>query len=181
MTKLVVRQGPLSTKMYCAIGMVAVSWAHLEEVVSFYLSRLLGVEHVDFLTISANMQVKARLDSIKALAGQKLSSEVSAQVFDLCEQASQLSKERNRILHGSWLQGETPDVGVRLNYRAYGRVTYDSPAMSAKEIATVASSMNELGARMMLSLQQLGLYDPRTPMKAPPPPATAEAPVSADP
>ncbi|MBP2233311.1 hypothetical protein J2847_006648 [Azospirillum agricola] len=177
MTKLVVRQGPLSTKMYCAIGMVAVSWAHLEEVVSFCLSRLLGVEHVEFLTISANMQVKARLDSIKALAGQKLSSQAAAQTIELCEQAIQLSKERNRILHGSWLQGETPDVGIRLNYRAYGRVTYDSPEMSAKEIAIVASSMNEVGTRMMLNLQQLGLYDPRTPMKAPTP--AAETPVSA--
>lgn len=179
MTTLVVRQGPLSTKMYCAIGMVAVSWAHLEEVIALCLSRLLGVEHVEFLTISANMQVKARLDSIKALAGQKLASDAAAQIIDLCEQASQLSKERNRILHGSWLQGETPDIGVRLTYRAYGRVTYDSPSMSAKEIAIVATSMNELGARFMLSLQQLGLYDPKAPMKAPS--GVTEPPVPAEP
>jgi len=178
MSKLTVRQGPLSTQMYCAIGMVAVSWAHLEEVIALCLSRLLGVEHVEFLTISANMPVKARLDSIKALAGQKLSSSAAAQIIELCEQASQLSKERNRILHGSWLQGETPDFGVRLTYRAHGRVTYDSPAMSAKEIAIVATSMNELGARLMLSLQQLGLFDPKAPMKTPSPAAAAEAPVS---
>lgn len=165
--KRVVQVGPLSVKMYCAIGMVAVAWAHLEEIVTLCLSRLLGVDHIEFLTVSAQMPIKGRLDSIKALGGYKLPPEDAARLAALYEEAVYLSRERNKILHGAWLQGEQPDIGIRLTYRAHGKISADAPTISAQEIATIGDRINQLAVDFATLLSQLGLYDPKNPMNTP--------------
>lgn len=162
--KRVVQDGPLSVKMYCAIGMVAVAWAHLEEVVTLCLSRLLGVDHIEFLTVSAQMPVKNRLDAIKALAGYKLPPEQAAKLNALYDEGLFLSRERNKILHGAWLQGDQPDIGIRLTYRAHGKISADAPTMSAQEIAVIGDRTNTLAADFTNLLLQMGLYDPKNPM-----------------
>lgn len=167
MAKVTVREGPLSSQMYCAIGMVAVAWAHLEDVISLCLSRLLGADHPEFLPVAANMPSKARLDSVKALAGYKLPSKDGALIIALCDEAAMLSRERNKILHSSWLQGETPEIGIRFTYRAHGRVSADAPTISAHEIAIIAEKIGKLTTGFTVLLEKLGLYDPTNPMKAP--------------
>lgn len=171
MTKIAVRAGPLSMKMYCAIGMVAVSWARLEEVITICLARLLGANYVEFLTVGANMPAKARLDSIKALAGVKLAATDAAALIKLCDEAIQISRARNQVLHGAWLQSESPDVGIRVNYRAQGRMTVDTPSMSAKEIATIADQTNALADKFAVYLQTTGLM----PAQDPPVPQTGKS------
>ena len=165
--KIVVRDGPLSMKLYCAIGMVAVAWAHFEDIVSLCLSRILGTDHIEFLPVSANMPIKARLDSLKALVPSRLAQPGSASMIALIDQANLLSRERNKVLHASWLQGATEDVGVRLTYRAHGRFSTDVPTITAQEIAAVADQINALSAQFTGQLEQLGLYDPRHPMVPP--------------
>lgn len=169
--KRVVQAGPLSLKLYCAIGMVAVAWAQLEEVVSLCLSRLLGADHIQFLTIGAQMPIKNRLDSVKALASVKLTGEAAARLNALYDEAVSLSRERNKILHGTWLQGEKEDIGVRLTYRAHGKISADAPEMSAQEIAAIGDRINILAADLTNLLAQLGLYDHHNPMNRPQPPA----------
>lgn len=165
--KLVVRDGPLSTKLYCAIGMVAVAWAHFEDIIALTLSRLLGADHVEFLPVSANMPIKARLDSLKALAPVRLALPAAEAVIALVDQANLLSRERNKILHASWLQGGADEIGVRFTYRAHGRISTDIPTMSAQEIAATADRINLLASQFTGTLQQIGLYDPRSPMTVP--------------
>ncbi|CAO3439995.1 hypothetical protein [Azospirillum doebereinerae] len=165
--KRVVQTGPLSVKMYCAIGMVAVAWAHLEEIVTLCLSRLLGADHIEFLTVSAQMPVKGRLDSIKALGTRKLPAEQAARLAALYDEAVHLSRERNKILHGAWLQGEQPDIGIRLTYRAHGRISADAPTISAQDIALIGDRINQLAMDLATMLAELGLYDPKDPMHAP--------------
>lgn len=167
MAKVTVRKGPLSSQIYCAIGMVAVAWAHLEDVIALCLSRLLGADHAEFLPVAANMPSKARLDSVKALAGYKLPAKEGSLISALCDEAAGLSRERNKILHSSWLQGESPDIGVRFTYRAHGRVSADAPTISAQEIAQIAAQVSELTNKFTALLEQFGLYDPTNPMKAP--------------
>jgi len=164
MVKRVVQTGPLSLKLYCAIGMVAVAWAQLEEVVTLCLSRLLGVDHIEFLTVGAQMPIKNRLDSVKALAGYKLPPDAAARLNALYDEGVQLSRERNKILHGTWLQGEEPDIGIRLTYRAHGKISADAPTMSAQEIAAIGDRINILASDLTNLLIQLGLYDPKNPM-----------------
>jgi len=165
--KIVVRDGPLSTKLYCAIGMVAVAWAHFEDIISLCLSRILGADHIEFLPISANMPIKARLDSLKALAPSRLPPAGADAVIALVDHANLLSRERNKILHASWLQGGAEDEGVRLTYRAHGRISTDVPTITAQEIAAIADQISSLATQFTGQLEQLGLYDPRRPMVPP--------------
>lgn len=165
--KRVVQTGPLSLKMYCAIGMVAVAWAHLEEIVTLCLSRLLGVDHIEFLTVGAQMPIKGRLDSIKALGSHKLPPDDAARLASLYEEAVHLSRERNKILHGAWLQGEQPDIGIRLTYRAHGKISADAPTISAQEMALIGDRINQLAVEFATLLSKLGLYDPKNPMSTP--------------
>mgnify|MGYP001809779329 CR=1 FL=1 len=162
-TKRIVHAGPLSAKLYCAIGIVSVSWAHLEEIITLCLSRLLGADHIEFLTVGAQMPIKSRLDSIKALASYKLSPQAATRINTLCDEAVQLSRERNKILHGAWLQGEDPDIGIRLTYRAHGKISADAPTISAQEITMIGERINILASECTAVLTQLGLYDPQDP------------------
>jgi hypothetical protein len=165
--KIVVRDGPLSTKLYCAIGMVAVAWAHFEDIVSLCLSRILGTDHIEFLPVSANMPIKARLDSLKAVVPARLSPPEAEAMIALIDQANLLSRERNKILHSSWLQGGTEDQGVRLTYRAHGRISTDVPTITAQEIAAIADRINLLAQTFTGYLEKIGLYDPHHPMQMP--------------
>ena len=169
-----VRLGPLSVKMYCAIGMVAVSWAQLEDMVSLCISRLLGAEHTDFLPIASNMQIKARFDALKTLATLRLQPDEAKALIAQCDDALELGRERNKILHGSWLQGETADIAIRFNYRAHGRISADAPTISAREIAEISDRITLLTENFALTLQRLGLLDPKNPMKTPQKPEAGE-------
>ncbi|GEM_PF-3177577 len=170
--------------MYCAIGMIAVSWAQLEDMVSLCISRLLGTDHTDFLPIASNMQVKARFDALKAIAGLRLPANEAKLLVTHCDEALELGRERNKILHGSWIQGETDDVAIRLNYRAHGRISADAPVISAREIAEISDRITLLTEALAQTLQRLGLFDPKNPMRNPtrapgadtakPPEATAD-------
>jgi hypothetical protein len=166
-TTRTVRLGPLSVKMYCAIGMIAVSWAQLEDMVSLCISRLLGTDHTTFLPIASNMQIKARFDALKTVAGLRLPPEDAKIMIARCDEALELGRERNKILHGSWLQGESDDVAIRLNYRAHGRVSADAPMMSAREIAEISDRITMLTEGFAQILQRLGLFDPKDPMRSP--------------
>lgn len=167
MTTRTVRLGPLSVKMYCAIGMIAVSWAQLEDMVSLCISRLLGTDHTDFLPIASNMQVKARFDALKAIANLRLPADEAKALIARCDEALELGRERNKILHGSWIQGETDDVAIRLNYRAHGRISANAPVISAREIAEISDRITMLTEGFAQILQRLGLFDPRNPMRSP--------------
>ena len=167
MTTRTVRLGPLSVKMYCAIGMIAVSWAQLEDMVSLCISRLLGTDHTEFLPIASNMQVKARFDALKAIAGLRLPPDEAKALVARCDEALELGRERNKILHGSWIQGETDDVAIRLNYRAHGRISADAPVISAREIAEISDRITMLTEGFAQTLQRLGLFDPKNPMRNP--------------
>lgn len=171
MEKLALQPGPLSMKMYCAIGMVAVAWANLDEMVALCLSRLLGVDHVDFLAVSSNLQTRGRLDSLKALINQKLGEEQAPAFLALCDQAAELGRERNKVLHGAWVQTSNPDVCRRLTYRAHRRISADAPEISARQIAAMADAINGVSDRFVETLEQLGLYDRASPMRAPARPA----------
>lgn len=175
MTSRTVRLGPLSVKMYCAIGMIAVSWAQLEDMVSLCISRLLGTEHTDFLPIASNMQVKARFDALKTIATLRLSPDDAKALVAQCDEALDLGRERNKILHGSWIQGETDDVAIRLNYRAYGRVSANAPVISAREIAEISDRITMLTEGFAQTLQRLGLLDPKNPMRTPAKPSEKAA------
>lgn len=164
MTKRTVLIGPLSTKMYCAIGMVAVAWAQLDEVAALCLSRMLGADHVEFLAISAHLQGRGRLEALKSLGAHKLPKEQAAVLTALCEQATMLARERNKIQHGSWLQGETPDIAIRFTYRTQGRITGAAPTITAQEIAALADQINMVAAKLTAFLEQLGLFDPVDPL-----------------
>ncbi len=167
MSKLVIQTGPLSVKLYCAIGMVAVAWAHLEEIVTLCLSRLMGADHIEFLTVSAQMPIKGRLDAVKALGGRKLPPEAAAKLTALYDEALYLSRERNKILHGAWLQSDQADIGIRLTYRAHGKISADAPTISAQDIALIGDRINQVAVDLSALLSSLGLYDPKNPMHAP--------------
>lgn len=162
--KRVVHAGPLSTQLYCAIGMVTVASAHLEDMIALCVSRLLGVDHIQFLTISAQMQARTQIEAAKALAGEKFSAERAATLLQLLEQAQAMVRERNKIVHGTWVQGEHPNIGIRLTIRTQGRVTASAPTISAQEIAQLADQMSMLSGAIAQALAQLGLYDPQDPM-----------------
>lgn len=164
MTKRTVLIGPLSTKMYCAIGMVAVAWAQLDEVAALCLSRMLGADHVEFLTISTHLQGRSRLQALKSLGVHKLASEHATVLTSLCDQAAGLARERNKIQHGAWLQGETPDTAIRFTYRTQGRITADAPTITAQEIAGLADQINMVAGKLTALLEQLGLFDPVDPL-----------------
>lgn len=162
--KRVVQAGPLSTQLYCAIGMVAVAWAHLEDMIALSLSRLLGVDHIQFLTISTQMQARTQIEAAKTLAMEKLAAERAALLIQLLEQAQVLGRERNRVVHGTWVQGEQPNIGIRLTIRNHGRLTASAPTISAQEIAQLADQITTLTGSFAQVLIQLGLYDPEDPM-----------------
>lgn len=164
MSKRTVLVGPLSTKMYCAIGMVAVAWAQLDEVAGLCLSRMLGADHVEFLAVSAHLQGRGRLESLKSLGVHKLAPDQASVLAGLCDQAVTLARERNKIQHGSWLQGETPDIAIRFTYRTQGRITAAAPTITAQEIAGLADQINMVSAKLTAFLEQLGLYDPVDPL-----------------
>lgn len=164
MSKRTVQAGPLSTKMYCAIGMVAVAWAQLDEVVALCLSRMLGADHVEFLAISSHIQGRSRLEALKSLGVHKLPPEQAGPLANLCDQAMTLARERNKIQHGSWLQGESPDVAIRFTYRTQGRITADAPSITAQEIASLADQINMVSTKLAYFLEQMGLFDPIDPL-----------------
>jgi hypothetical protein len=161
--KRVVYAGPLSTQMYCAIGMVAVAWAHLEEMIALCLSRLLGVDHIEFLTVSAQMQARTQIEAAKTLATAKFAERADA-LIQLLEQAQVMGRERNKIVHGTWVQGEQPNIGIRLTIRTHGRLTASAPTISAQEIAQLADQLTTLSGALAQALAQLGLYDHEDPM-----------------
>ncbi|WP_298380512.1 hypothetical protein [Azospirillum sp.] len=156
--------GPLSTKMYCAIGMVAVAWAQLDEVVALCLSRMLGADHVEFLAINSHIQGRGRLEALKSLGAHKLPAEQAVVLANFCDQAMGLARERNKIQHGSWLQGETPDIAIRFTYRTQGRITAAAPTITAQEIAGLADQINTVSAKLSSFLEQMGLFDPIDPL-----------------
>ncbi len=164
MSKRTVLMGPLSTQIYCAIGMVAVAWAHLDEITALCLSRMLGADHVEFLAVSAHLQGRGRLEALKALSAHKLPPEQANALSALCDQAMTLSRERNKIQHGSWLQGETPNVAIRFTYRTQGRITAAAPSITAQEIAGLADQINLVAAKLTALLEQMGLFDPVDPL-----------------
>lgn len=164
MTTRAVMLQPLSTKMYCAIGMVAVAWSQLDEVVALCLSRLLGADHVEFLAISSYLQGRSRLEALKSLAVHKLPADQGAALSALCNQAMALSRERNKNQHGSWLQGDAPDTAIRLTYRSQGRITADAPVVTAQELAALADQINAMAASLTALLEQMGLYNPGDPL-----------------
>lgn len=164
MSKRTVLIGPLSTKMYCAIGMVAVAWAQLDEVVALCLSRMLGADHVEFLAINSHIQGRGRLEALKSLGVHKLPAEQATALASLCDQAMGLARERNKIQHGSWLQGETPDIAIRFTYRTQGRITAAAPTITAQEIAGLADQINTVSAKLSSFLEQMGLFDPIDPL-----------------
>lgn len=162
--KRTVQAGPLSTQMYCAIGMVAASWGHLEEIVSLCLSRLLGCDHIEFLSISGQMQSRNQLDALKTLAAHKLAPDQAAALAGLCEQATTLARERNKVVHGAWLQGDQPNIAIRLTLRTQGRISAVAPTVSAQEVALLADQIITLTGSFGQALQSLGLYDPADPL-----------------
>jgi len=164
MSKRTVLIGPLSTQMYCAIGMVAVAWAQLDEVAALCLSRMLGADHVEFLAISSHLQGRGRLEALKALGAHKLPADQATALTALCDQAMTLSRERNKIQHGSWLQGETPNIAIRFTYRTQGRITATAPTITAQEIAGLADQINTVSAKLAGFLEQMGLFDPVDPL-----------------
>jgi hypothetical protein len=164
MSKRTVLAGPLSTKMYCAIGMVAVAWAQLDEIVALCLSRMLGADHVEFLAISSHIQGRGRLEALKSLGVHKLPPEQVPALSALCDQAMGLARERNKIQHGSWLQGEAPDIAIRFTYRTHGRITGTAPTITAQEIAKLADEINLVAAKLIAFLEQMGMFDPVDPL-----------------
>lgn len=164
MSKRTVLIGPLSTKMYCAIGMVAVAWAQLDEVVALCLSRMLGADHVEFLAVNSHIQGRGRLEALKSLGTHKLPADQGAALSALCDQAMSLARERNKIQHGSWLQGETPDIAIRFTYRSQGKITADAPTITAQEIAGLADQINLVASKLTVFLEQMGLFDPVDPL-----------------
>lgn len=181
MTTRTVQPQQLSTKLYCAIGMVAVAWSQLDEVIALCLSRLLGADHVEFLAVSSYLQGRSRLEALKALGAHKLPPKQGAALAALCDQAMTLSRERNKNQHGSWLQGDTPDTAIRLTYRSQGRITANAPTITAQEIAGLADQINALSEKLAAFLGQIGLYDPVDPLDRKKVRPTLAAPDAAEP
>lgn len=160
----------LSPDLYAAIGEVTVCWSATEDLIASGLALLLKADRGHFIAISANMNVSAQLDSIKTLCHLTLPDEKRKPLVVIVDRARSMNTERNKIVHGRWMQTDKAHKALCIVARAYGAPTEERKIMTAKSIRNFAKQIRELSVDLTSAYIDAGLFVPPDPL--PPPSAS---------
>lgn len=130
----------LSDDILAAIGHVAVQWSYLEEACALALMVLTGSSFNEMSCISANMNSSSRFNALLALAD-CLPEPERSELRAIVSAGKDLGGERNRIIHSAWRSTDSPDVAVRLTYRAAGKLVQKREPRSASELCDFGNSI----------------------------------------
>jgi hypothetical protein len=150
---------PLTSEITAAIGTVTTQWGHLEDNVGIIIAVLIGADPYDFRAVTANMIGRSKFEALKAVADIKLPPRKARTLADIADRAISLSRERNRVIHGSWYPIKNrPTVAERYNYRAKGSLERRFEEVSAARLLGFSREVAKLVRRCNRALSRLGYF-----------------------
>jgi hypothetical protein len=153
----------LTPDTYAAIGEVAVLWSQFETTLTAALTRLLKTDTGRFLAVSSNMNTSQQIDSALTLCKMTLAPEKGAPLEKALTLGRQMSRERNKIIHGSWLQTAKPHISMRITTRAYGEPIEERALCTHKSLRNFGKQVHELAEQMTEAMVHAGLLEGNVP------------------
>jgi hypothetical protein len=129
-----------------AIGLVAVNWTYIENLLSSIIWDICNLRHNRGIAITTHLSERSRKDICNALAHETFRGHPEEQelkshlqyVFD------DLYPKRNKIIHASWGYSATPGTSDILPIRARGQVKIGPrESLSAEDITAIADEIEQ--------------------------------------
>jgi len=158
----------LSESIYAAIGHIAVQWSYLEEACALALMALTGASFNEMSCISANMNSASRFNALLALAD-RLPEPERSELRAIVTAGKDLGGERNRIIHSAWRSTDSPDVAVRLTYRATGKLVQKREPKAVSELEGVGNAIGQAKDQLIKFMESRNMLPGATPQPVPEP------------
>lgn len=147
----------LPEDVYAAIGEVAVAWAGIEVMIGSGLAAMLKADPGNFIAITSNMNLSPQIDSAMTLCHLALPAAKRLALLKVLDRTRTMNAERNRIVHGRWMQTKKAHIVVRITARAAGDPSERTELMTAKSIRNFAKQVRELGEDLAGAYVDAGL------------------------
>jgi hypothetical protein len=147
----------LSQEVYASIGEVAVAWSGIETLVAMGIALILKANQEHFIAVAANMNLSPQLDSLATLCHLAVDARQREELLRVLEKARKMNSERNKIIHGRWMQTEKSHIALRINARAQGTPSETRELMTAKSIRNFAKQVRELAEDLTAAYVESGL------------------------
>lgn len=124
-----------------AIGKVVAEWSYMESLVDTAIWKFAYLDQDTGSAITAHITLPNRLFILRSLYDLFYkNSNLSKKLGSICENISQLSRQRGETVHALWVRG---DHGSPMAYtvRARGKLEHRKAGMSAEDITAVAASI----------------------------------------
>jgi hypothetical protein len=151
-------------EIYQAIGMVAESWAQLEQSADYSIWHLAGVNYEVGACITAHLQsLNRRLQALMSLVRLKLpDSPVLSEMNKFIGHTDGLARERNRAVHDPWIMhGDMPG---RFQITAERRLIFEFQPDTSDRLRSLATKID--AATMDLNQMMIGVDFQMRPLPA---------------
>lgn len=155
-----VTPGTLTKEQYAGIGEAAVAWAKCEYALALCFSKLSGADMIACLLAMQNMTARNKIDTLGALANDRVIEKFRPELIKLMTTAKRLSSLRHTFVHAQWIGADKNGSAVSLQLTArLDRTAVVYQAWKTSEINRVAVECSDLFNALNAFLIRHKLWD----------------------